>query len=160
MSPIRVWPTLSVFGGQVPRSGRSNPPLCGMQIELRGFQAAAARGGTGLWLAAGVATGLTILSKYNGALLLPAFFVFLLLDREGRRLLRSPGPWLAVAVAIGLFGLNSGAALVTVVGVLVEVPVMLSLVALANRTKSHFPIQHEDLPESAPIALHAQEERR
>jgi len=46
---------------------------------------------------------------------------------------------LAVAVAIGLFGLNSGAALVTVVGVLVEVPVMLSLVAFANRTKSRFP---------------------
>ncbi len=45
---------------------------------------------------------------------------------------------LAVAVAIGLFGLNSGAALVTVVGVLVEVPVMLSLVAFANRTQRHF----------------------
>jgi arsenite transporter len=40
---------------------------------------------------------------------------------------------LAVAVAISLFGLNSGAALATVVGVLVEVPVMLSLVALLNR---------------------------
>ena len=46
---------------------------------------------------------------------------------------------LAVAVAIGLFGLNSGAALATVVGVLVEVPVMLSLVAFANRTRAHFP---------------------
>jgi ACR3 family arsenite transporter len=46
---------------------------------------------------------------------------------------------LAVAVAIGLFGLNSGAALVTVVGVLVEVPVMLSLVAFANRTQGWFP---------------------
>ena len=46
---------------------------------------------------------------------------------------------LAVAVAIGLFGLNSGAALVTVVGVLVEVPVMLSLVAFANRTRHRFP---------------------
>jgi arsenite transporter len=45
---------------------------------------------------------------------------------------------LAVAVAIGLFGLDSGAALVTVVGVLVEVPVMLSLVAFANRTKGWF----------------------
>lgn len=45
---------------------------------------------------------------------------------------------LAVAVAIGLFGLNSGAALVTVVGVLVEVPVMLSLVAFANRTRGRF----------------------
>ena len=46
---------------------------------------------------------------------------------------------LAVAVAIGLFGLNSGAALATVVGVLVEVPVMLSLVAIANRTRARFP---------------------
>ncbi len=45
---------------------------------------------------------------------------------------------LAVAVAISLFGLNSGAALATVVGVLVEVPVMLSLVAFANRTRTKF----------------------
>jgi ACR3 family arsenite transporter len=45
---------------------------------------------------------------------------------------------LAVAVAISLFGLNSGAALATVVGVLVEVPVMLSLVALANNTRHWF----------------------
>lgn len=46
---------------------------------------------------------------------------------------------LAVAVAISLFGLSSGAALATVVGVLIEVPVMLSLVAFANRTKGWFP---------------------
>jgi arsenite transporter len=46
---------------------------------------------------------------------------------------------LAVAVAISLFGLHSGAALATVVGVLVEVPVMLSLVAIANRTRHWFP---------------------
>ncbi|MEL7466674.1 MAG: ACR3 family arsenite efflux transporter [Pseudomonadota bacterium] len=46
---------------------------------------------------------------------------------------------LAVAVAISLFGLGSGAALATVVGVLVEVPVMLSLVAFANRTRAKFP---------------------
>lgn len=45
---------------------------------------------------------------------------------------------LAVAVAISLFGLQSGAALATVVGVLVEVPVMLSLVAFANRTRHWF----------------------
>jgi ACR3 family arsenite transporter len=45
---------------------------------------------------------------------------------------------LAVAVAISLFGLSSGAALATVVGVLVEVPVMLSLVAFANRTRARF----------------------
>ena len=48
---------------------------------------------------------------------------------------------LAVAVAISLFGLNSGAALATVVGVLVEVPVMLSLVAFVNRTRRWFPAQ-------------------
>ena len=46
---------------------------------------------------------------------------------------------LAVAVAISLFGIGSGAALATVVGVLVEVPVMLSLVAFANRTRQRFP---------------------
>ncbi len=45
---------------------------------------------------------------------------------------------LAVAVAISLFGLNSGAGLATVVGVLVEVPVMLSLVWFANRTRGYF----------------------
>ncbi len=56
---------------------------------------------------------------------------------------------LAVAVAIGLFGLDSGAALVTVVGVLVEVPVMLSLVAVANRTREHF-AQADTADEAAP----------
>jgi len=45
---------------------------------------------------------------------------------------------LAVAVAISLFGLQSGAALATVVGVLVEVPAMLWLVAIANKTKHRF----------------------
>ena len=45
---------------------------------------------------------------------------------------------LAVAVAIALFGLNSGAALATVVGVLVEVQVMLALVAIANKTRHWF----------------------
>jgi ACR3 family arsenite transporter len=50
---------------------------------------------------------------------------------------------LAVAVAISLFGLNSGAALATVVGVLVEVPVMLSLVAIANRTQHLFEPRHQ-----------------
>jgi arsenite transporter len=47
---------------------------------------------------------------------------------------------LAVAAAIALFGLRSGAALATVVGVLVEVPVMLALVGYANRTRGRFPV--------------------
>jgi len=45
---------------------------------------------------------------------------------------------LAVAVAISLFGLKSGATLATVVGVLVEVPVMLMLVKIANNTRFWF----------------------
>jgi ACR3 family arsenite transporter len=50
---------------------------------------------------------------------------------------------LAVAVAISLFGLHSGAALATVVGVLVEVPVMLSLVAFVNKTRPQFELRHQ-----------------
>lgn len=46
---------------------------------------------------------------------------------------------LSVAVAISVFGLTSAAALATVVGVLVEVPVMLTLVAIANKTRHWFP---------------------
>lgn len=45
---------------------------------------------------------------------------------------------LAVATAIALFGFNSGAALATVVGVLIEVPVMLSIVAIVNRSKQWY----------------------
>lgn len=51
---------------------------------------------------------------------------------------------LAVAVAISLFGLESGATLATVVGVLVEVPVMLTLVKIANKTKHLFKDQEEE----------------
>ena len=46
---------------------------------------------------------------------------------------------LAVAVAVSVFGLKSAAALATIVGVLVEVPVMLTLVAIANKTRHWFP---------------------
>lgn len=46
---------------------------------------------------------------------------------------------LAVAVAISLFGLSSGATLATVVGVLVEVPVMLSLVKIARSMREKYP---------------------
>ncbi|WP_258364144.1 ACR3 family arsenite efflux transporter [Halomonas sp. LBP4] len=50
---------------------------------------------------------------------------------------------LAVAAAIALFGLQSGAALATVVGVLVEVPLMLALVRIANATRHRFPAPAE-----------------
>ena len=50
----------------------------------------------------------------------------------------APAPAQAVAVAIALFGVNSPVALATIVGVLVEVPVMLALVGFANRTKGWF----------------------
>jgi ACR3 family arsenite transporter len=68
---------------------------------------------------------------------------------------------LAVAVAIALFGLTSGATLATVVGVLVEVPIMLSLVWIANRTRD--PMERRALsasrgPDPAPCPtgpLHA-----
>jgi ACR3 family arsenite transporter len=52
---------------------------------------------------------------------------------------------LAVAAAISLFGLNSGAALATVVGVLVEVPVMLSVVAIVKRTRGWYERPHQTL---------------
>lgn len=79
-------------------------------------------------------------------LTLQTYFIFFLTWWIGKRYLRLPycinAPAgmigasnffeLAVAVAISLFGLNSGASLATVVGVLIEVPIMLSLVAFAN----------------------------
>lgn len=81
-------------------------------------------------------------------LILQTYFIFFIAWFAGRKLklshaICSPAAMigasnffeLAVAVAIALFGLQSPAALVTVVGVLVEVPVMLSLVALANKWK-------------------------
>lgn len=79
-------------------------------------------------------------------LTIQTYFIFFVAWFAGRKMclphkVLSPGSMigasnffeLAVAVAIALFGLNSGAALVTVVGVLIEVPVMLSLVKLSNK---------------------------
>ncbi len=57
---------------------------------------------------------------------------------------------LAVAAAIALFGLQSPAALATVVGVLVEVPLMLALVWYANRTRHRFPTVSGNAPASGP----------
>ena len=60
---------------------------------------------------------------------------------------------LAVAVAITLFGPGSGAALAKVVGVLVEVPVMLSVCAICNRTRHRFPQPAELLERASPEYL-------
>jgi arsenite transporter len=58
---------------------------------------------------------------------------------------------LAVAVAIALFGLTSGAALATVVGVLVEVPLMLTLVWIAKRTRGAFEKRSALAPEGGVV---------
>jgi ACR3 family arsenite transporter len=81
-------------------------------------------------------------------LTIQTYFIFFLAWFMGKKMklphcILSPGAMigasnffeLAVAVAIALFGLNSGAALATVVGVLIEVPIMLSLVKISNRWK-------------------------
>jgi dolichol-phosphate mannosyltransferase len=57
-------------------------------------------GSYGWWLVAGVATGLGFVSKYPALFLVPCTFLFLLSDRRGRRRLLSPGPWLALCIAV------------------------------------------------------------
>lgn len=63
---------------------------------------------------------------------------------------------LAVAVAIALFPLNPGVALATIVGVLTEVPVMLILVKIANKTQYGFP-RASSIPVSAPTTVRKEE---
>ena len=58
------------------------------------------------WLAAGAAAGLATLSKYSALFLGPGVLMWLASSAEGRRRLLSPGPWIALVVAAGLFGLN------------------------------------------------------
>mgnify|MGYP001223549408 FL=1 len=57
----------------------------------------------------------------------------------------------AIATAVILFGLSSGAALTTVVGVLIEVPVMLMLVSICKRTRHLFKECHLDYPQCKSI---------
>jgi ACR3 family arsenite transporter len=60
---------------------------------------------------------------------------------------------LSVAAAVSLFGANSGAALATVVGVLIEVPVMLSLVGLIRRSRPWYEVA---LPSAGRAPPHTQ----
>ncbi|MGZ8145007.1 MAG: ACR3 family arsenite efflux transporter [Methylosarcina sp.] len=68
----------------------------------------------------------------------------------------------AIATAVMLFGLSSGAALATVVGVLIEVPLMLALVGFCKRTKNWFPFnetaESSPIRQSAPIKVPSPEE--
>jgi ACR3 family arsenite transporter len=59
---------------------------------------------------------------------------------------------LAVAAAISLFGFHSGAALATVVGVLIEVPVMLLVVGIVNRSKTWYEHPRRSIALKAPVA--------
>ena len=58
------------------------------------------------WLAAGLAGGLATLSKYSALFLGPGILLWMLSSPEGRRRLPTPGPWLALVIAGGLFGVN------------------------------------------------------
>ncbi len=67
---------------------------------------AARSGRLGWWAAAGVAAGLATLSKYSALFLGPGVLLWLAISPDRRRMLPGPGPWLALILAAGLFGLN------------------------------------------------------
>lgn len=75
-------------------------------------RASAASSGTSAslrwWVVAGVAAGLAALSKYSALFLGPGLLLWLTTRAEGRRALKSAGPWLALACAAGVFSLNIG----------------------------------------------------
>jgi 4-amino-4-deoxy-L-arabinose transferase-like glycosyltransferase len=58
------------------------------------------------WLGAGLAAGFAAISKYSALFLGPGVLIWLCLTPRGRESLRTPGPWLALAAAAALFGLN------------------------------------------------------
>jgi 4-amino-4-deoxy-L-arabinose transferase-like glycosyltransferase len=60
------------------------------------------------WIGAGVAAGLAALSKKSALFLGPGVFLWLLSRPEGRQALRTPWPWLALAIGIAIFGFNIG----------------------------------------------------
>ncbi len=74
----------------------------GLWAALRAMRGPAIR----WWLAAGAAAGLACLSKYSSLFLAPGMVLWLAWTREGRAVLRTPGPWLAAAIAVAIFGFN------------------------------------------------------
>lgn len=65
-------------------------------------------GGLRWWVAAGAAAGLAALSKYSALFLAPGAVLWLTLTEPGRKELARPGPWIAAAIAVGVFSLNIG----------------------------------------------------
>ena len=61
---------------------------------------------TGWWLAAGLAAGLAVMSKYSALFLAPGVLLWLAVTPGGWKALRRPGPWLAAAIAIAVFAPN------------------------------------------------------
>ncbi|MBI1784488.1 glycosyltransferase family 39 protein [Candidatus Sumerlaeota bacterium] len=59
-----------------------------------------------LWIAAGAAAGLALLSKFHAWILLPPLYLFLAASPEHRKLLRKPGPWLALALSLAVLSPN------------------------------------------------------
>lgn len=66
------------------------------------------QGGWRWWAAAGAAAGLAALSKYSALFLAPGAVLWLALTEPGRKALARPGPWIAAAIAVGVFSLNIG----------------------------------------------------
>ncbi|HVY33873.1 MAG TPA: glycosyltransferase family 39 protein [Caulobacteraceae bacterium] len=66
------------------------------------------RAGIRWWVAAGAAAGLAALSKYSALFLAPGAVLWLGLTEAGRKTLARPGPWIAAAIAVGVFCLNIG----------------------------------------------------
>ena len=71
------------------------------------FHAGLRRGGIGYWALLGAALGCALWAKYFVAVLVAPLVLFMLLDREARRRLASPGPWVAAAVALAHHGAAS-----------------------------------------------------
>jgi hypothetical protein len=69
---------------------------------------AGTRGAVRWWIGAGVAAGLASLSKYSALFLGPGVFLWLVVRPEGREILRTPWPWLSLAIALAIFSLNIG----------------------------------------------------
>ncbi len=80
--------------------GPDAPLLLFMLLAWRFFWLAAESGKTGWWLAAGAAAGAALLSKFHAWVLLPPLWVFLAFSPSHRARLKTPGPWMALAVAL------------------------------------------------------------